>query len=83
MPAPSRPPLFLHGTSRATYGPVEGDSASSAELCALLSALAELPVRQSRAVTGSINQHRWWVGQVDKRTARTAPAEPTPAIPSL
>jgi predicted ATP-dependent protease len=36
---------------------VEGDSASSAELYALLSALADLPVRQSIAVTGSINQH--------------------------
>jgi len=39
-----------------TYGPVEGDSASLAELCALLSALAQLPVRQSFAVTGSVNQ---------------------------
>jgi len=39
-----------------SYGGVEGDSASSAELCALLSALAEVPVRQSIAVTGSINQ---------------------------
>ncbi|MGI9382080.1 MAG: Lon protease family protein [Methyloligellaceae bacterium] len=40
-----------------SYGGVEGDSASSAELYALLSALAELPVRQSLAVTGSVNQH--------------------------
>ncbi|MBI3047647.1 MAG: AAA family ATPase [Acidobacteria bacterium] len=39
-----------------SYGLVEGDSASSAELCALLSALADLPVRQSIAVTGSVNQ---------------------------
>ncbi len=39
-----------------SYGPVEGDSASLAELCALLSALAGLPVRQSLAVTGSIDQ---------------------------
>jgi predicted ATP-dependent protease len=39
-----------------SYGPVEGDSASLAELCALLSVLAVLPVRQSVAVTGSINQ---------------------------
>ena len=39
-----------------SYGAVEGDSASSAELYALLSALAELPVRQSLAVTGSVNQ---------------------------
>lgn len=40
-----------------TYGAVEGDSASSAELYALLSALAETPVKQSLAVTGSVNQH--------------------------
>jgi lon-related putative ATP-dependent protease len=40
-----------------SYGPVEGDSASLAELCALLSALADTPIRQSIAVTGSVNQH--------------------------
>jgi predicted ATP-dependent protease len=40
-----------------SYGGVEGDSASSAELYALLSAIAEVPVRQSLAVTGSVNQH--------------------------
>ncbi len=40
-----------------SYGGVEGDSASSAELYALLSALADLPVSQSLAVTGSVNQH--------------------------
>jgi lon-related putative ATP-dependent protease len=40
-----------------SYGGVEGDSASSAELYALLSALAELPIKQSLAVTGSVNQH--------------------------
>ncbi|MBM4180017.1 MAG: AAA family ATPase [Betaproteobacteria bacterium] len=39
-----------------SYGPVEGDSASLAELCALLSDLAGLPVKQSFAVTGSVNQ---------------------------
>ena len=39
------------------YGGVDGDSASLAELCALLSALAVLPVNQSFAMTGSINQH--------------------------
>ena len=43
-----------------TYGLVEGDSASVAELCALLSALAGLPIKQSLAVTGSVNQ----LGQV-------------------
>lgn len=40
-----------------SYGGVEGDSASSAELYALLSALAEAPLRQDLAVTGSVNQH--------------------------
>jgi len=40
-----------------TYGEVEGDSASAAELCALLSSLAGAPVRQSFAVTGSVNQY--------------------------
>jgi predicted ATP-dependent protease len=40
-----------------SYGGIEGDSASSAELYALLSALAEVPVLQSFAVTGSVNQH--------------------------
>ncbi len=40
-----------------TYGGVEGDSASLAELCALLSALSGSPVKQSLAVTGSVNQH--------------------------
>ncbi len=39
-----------------SYSGVEGDSASSAELYALLSALAEVPLRQGIAVTGSINQ---------------------------
>jgi lon-related putative ATP-dependent protease len=39
-----------------SYEGVEGDSASSAELYALLSSLADLPVNQSIAVTGSVNQ---------------------------
>jgi lon-related putative ATP-dependent protease len=39
------------------YGGVDGDSASLAELCALLSALSELPIKQSFAMTGSVNQH--------------------------
>lgn len=43
-----------------TYGGVEGDSASSTELYALLSALANVPLRQDIAVTGSVNQ----LGQV-------------------
>lgn len=40
-----------------SYGDVEGDSASLAELCALLSTIAEVPIKQSFAVTGSVNQH--------------------------
>jgi lon-related putative ATP-dependent protease len=40
-----------------SYGGVEGDSASVAETCALLSAIAGLPIKQSLAVTGSVNQH--------------------------
>ncbi len=39
-----------------SYGDIEGDSASTAELVALLSAIAEVPVRQDLAITGSINQ---------------------------
>jgi lon-related putative ATP-dependent protease len=40
-----------------TYGLVEGDSASAAELCALLSAIGDVPLRQSLGITGSVNQH--------------------------
>jgi lon-related putative ATP-dependent protease len=40
-----------------SYSGVEGDSASSAETYALLSALSDLPIRQGFAVTGSIDQH--------------------------
>jgi lon-related putative ATP-dependent protease len=40
-----------------SYAGVEGDSASSAELYALLSALAAAPLQQGLAVTGSVNQH--------------------------
>jgi predicted ATP-dependent protease len=43
-----------------SYGGVDGDSASSAELYALVSALSGLPIRQAVAVTGSVNQ----LGQV-------------------
>ncbi len=51
-------PLSLSATLvfEQSYGGVEGDSASAAELYALLSALAQVPIRQSLAVTGSINQ---------------------------
>ncbi len=52
-------PMSLHASLvfEQSYGGVEGDSASLAEACALLSALADAPLRQDLAVTGSINQH--------------------------
>ncbi|HAA54527.1 MAG TPA: ATP-dependent protease, partial [Myxococcales bacterium] len=40
-----------------SYGGIDGDSASFAECCVLLSAISEVPLRQDLAVTGSINQH--------------------------
>jgi predicted ATP-dependent protease len=51
-------PLALSAqlTFEQTYGEVDGDSASSAELYALLSGLADVPIRQGIAVTGSVNQ---------------------------
>ncbi|GJL72607.1 MAG: ATP-dependent protease [Nitrosomonas sp.] len=39
-----------------SYGLIEGDSASMAELCCLLSALADIPINQGIAMTGSVNQ---------------------------
>lgn len=39
-----------------SYGLIDGDSASTAELCAILSSLAEAPILQSWAVTGSVDQ---------------------------
>ncbi|MBN2894493.1 MAG: AAA family ATPase [Campylobacterales bacterium] len=43
-------------TFEQNYGHIDGDSASSAELYALLSSLSNLPIRQNFAVTGSVNQ---------------------------
>jgi lon-related putative ATP-dependent protease len=40
-----------------SYGHIDGDSASMAELCALVSAITRLPIDQGIAITGSINQH--------------------------
>jgi predicted ATP-dependent protease len=40
-----------------SYGYIDGDSASLAELCCLISALTRIPVKQGFAVTGSINQY--------------------------
>jgi lon-related putative ATP-dependent protease len=52
-------PLSLSATLvfEQSYGGIEGDSASSAELYALLSSIADIPIRQWYAVTGSVNQY--------------------------
>lgn len=52
-------PLSLHGTLvfEQSYGGVEGDSASIAEVCAFLSAIIERPILQNLAVTGSMDQY--------------------------
>lgn len=39
-----------------TYGSIDGDSSSLAEICAILSSLSSIPIKQSFAITGSINQ---------------------------
>ncbi len=39
-----------------SYGHIEGDSASLAELCTILSSIAQVPLRQDLAITGSVNQ---------------------------
>ena len=51
-------PLALSAqiTFEQNYGGIDGDSASSTELYALLSSLADVPLKQNLAVTGSINQ---------------------------
>jgi predicted ATP-dependent protease len=56
--AQGRPLMF--GASlvfEQTYEAIDGDSASTTELYALLSSLASIPIRQSLAVTGSVDQH--------------------------
>jgi lon-related putative ATP-dependent protease len=51
-------PLSLSAsiTFEQSYGGIDGDSASSTELYALISSLADIPIRQALAVTGSVNQ---------------------------
>lgn len=51
-------PLFMTAsiTMEQSYDGVEGDSASSTELYAILSSLADIPIKQGIAVTGSVNQ---------------------------
>lgn len=48
--------LTAQVTFEQSYGGVEGDSASSAELYAIISSLADMPMRQNIAVTGSVDQ---------------------------
>jgi lon-related putative ATP-dependent protease len=56
--ARNRPlPLSASLVFEQSYGGIEGDSASVAELVALISAIADVPIRQALAVTGSLNQH--------------------------
>ncbi len=43
-------------TFEQSYGLIDGDSASVAELCVLISALTDLPIKQGLAITGSLNQ---------------------------
>ncbi|MFA6051483.1 MAG: ATP-binding protein [Methylobacter sp.] len=52
-----------------SYGHIEGDSASMAELCAILSSIAQIPLRQDLAITGSVNQlgHVQPIGGVNEK----------------
>ena len=49
-------PFSASLTFEQSYSEVDGDSASMAELCALISALSEVPLNQSIAITGSVDQ---------------------------
>ncbi|SJL84171.1 Lon protease family protein [Vibrio palustris] len=52
----ARVPLTTRITFEQSYGGVDGDSASMAEFCAIVSAFAQYPNRQDIAITGSMNQ---------------------------
>jgi len=49
--------ISAHIAMEQSYGYIDGDSASLAELCALISALIQSPIEQSYAITGSVNQY--------------------------
>lgn len=49
-------PLTTRLTFEQSYGGVDGDSASMAEFCAIISAISGIPLRQDLAITGSMNQ---------------------------
>ena len=63
--------ISAHIAVEQSYGFIDGDSASLAELCALLSAIIQLPLNQSLAVTGSVNlaKCRLWVALMKKLRA--------------
>jgi lon-related putative ATP-dependent protease len=52
----SKLPVDFHLSFEQTYGKIEGDSASVAEIICMLSALSKIPIKQNIAVTGSVNQ---------------------------
>lgn len=49
-------PVDFHIAFEQMYGPLEGDSASVAEIISIISALSKIPINQNIAVTGSLNQ---------------------------
>lgn len=49
-------PVDFHLSFEQVYGEIDGDSASVAEILAMLSALSKIPIKQNISVTGSINQ---------------------------
>jgi predicted ATP-dependent protease len=56
--APSVPLCLLASVAfEQCYGPIDGDSAGAAELIAILSAIAGIPLKQGIAITGSVDQH--------------------------
>jgi ATP-dependent Lon protease len=55
---PSHPVVFDGSVAHEqSYGGIDGDSASGAEFCCLVSALTRIPVRQGVAMTGAVDQH--------------------------
>jgi predicted ATP-dependent protease len=64
-------PLAFHASVafEQSYGGIDGDSASGAEICCLLSALTDVPLRQDLAMTGAIDQlgHVLPIGGVNEK----------------
>ncbi|MFT5871333.1 MAG: lon-related putative ATP-dependent protease [Clostridium sp.] len=52
----SKLPVDFHLCFEQIYGKIDGDSASVAEIICMLSALSKIPIKQSIAITGSVNQ---------------------------